>query len=52
MIDNGVDLTLTLLPDAGELFIYSHPEVIIEAITTMLERTSQGGSGSASVASE
>ena len=52
LIDNGVDLTLTLLPDAGELFIYSHPEVIIEAITTMLERTSQGGSGSASVASE
>lgn len=39
MIENGVALTLTLLPDAGELFFYSHPEVIVRAAATMFDST-------------
>jgi len=37
MIELGVPLQLTLLPDCGELIIYSHPEVVVEQIVEMFD---------------
>jgi len=37
MIQLGVPLQLTLLPDCGELIIYSHPEVIVGQIQQMFD---------------
>ena len=37
MIKLGVPLQLTLLPDCGELIIYSHPEVIVGQILQMFD---------------
>ena len=37
MIELGVPLQLTLLPDCGELIIYSHPEVVVEQIIEMFD---------------
>ena len=37
MIELGVPLQLTLLPECGELIIYSHPEVVVEQIVEMFD---------------
>jgi len=37
MIELGVPLQLTLLPDCGELIIYSHPDVVVGQIQQMFD---------------
>ena len=41
MIERGVDLTVSLLPEEGELFVHSQASAIVEAICAMFERGSQ-----------
>lgn len=45
MIERGVNLTYTLLPDAGELFVYSQAPAIIEAISGMFDSVVDKPSG-------
>ncbi len=47
MVELGVDLTYTLLPDAGELFVHSHGEAIVEAICALFDRVTENPSGTA-----
>lgn len=37
MIELGVPLSLTLLPDVGELFIYARPDLVVEEIMGFLD---------------
>ncbi len=46
MIERGVNLTFALLPDAGELFVYSQASVVVEAISAMFDSVYQERSGS------
>jgi len=52
MIKRGVNLTYTLLPNAGELFVYSEAEAIVEAISAMFDRVKENRSGTVLPAAE
>ena len=52
MIERGVNLTYTLLPEAGELFVHSQAPEIVEAMTAMFDRALPSSSGAASPGSD